>query len=166
MAAPKPIKPLKMQPRVSFVTLGVADLAAGRAFYEKMGWKASRASDPSVAFFQGRGCVLALWSRALLAGDAGVANDGLGFDGLALAYNVRRKTEVARILAQAERAGGRIAKPAQDTFWGGHAGYFADVDGHLWEVAWNPFMPLDARGTPRLPPPRRRSAEGGSRRRR
>lgn len=142
-----------MQPRISFVTLGVADVARARAFYEALGFRASSASQPSVTFFDAGGMVLGLFGRAALAEDAGVADSGPGFAGVALAHNVGSEAEVATVLAEAEAAGGRIVKAAQRAFWGGFSGYFADPDGHLWEVAYNPFFPLDAAGRPTLPPP-------------
>jgi hypothetical protein len=141
-----------MEPRISIVTLGVANLARSRAFYEAMGFRASSASQGDIVFFQAGAMVLALYPREALAEDAAVAAGGDGFRGLSLAHNVRAREEVAAILAQAAAAGGRIVKPAQDVFWGGHSGYFADPDGHLWEVAWNPHLPLSAEGAPMLPP--------------
>lgn len=141
-----------MEQRVSFITLGVADIARARGFYERLGWRASSASQPGIAFFRaGGGLVFALYGYEALAADAGVAADGQGFRGAALAYNVAEKADVATVLAEAQAAGARIVKPAQDVFWGGHSGYFADPDGHLWEVAWNPFAPLDAAGNVTLP---------------
>lgn len=140
-----------MEQRISFVTLGVADMAAARGFYERLGWRAAAASNPNVTFFNANGMVFALYGRAALADDAGVENAPPGFSGVALAYNVRTRDDVAAVLAQAAAAGARIVKPAQDVFWGGHSGYFADPDGHLWEVAWNPFMTLDDDGRIVLP---------------
>ncbi|WP_333795301.1 CoA-binding protein [Hyphomicrobium sp.] len=140
-----------MQPRLSLVTLGVADVARSRAFYERLGFKASSASSEHVAFFDAQGVVLALFSRADLAADAGVAGAASGFSGVSLAHNVSLEEDVARVLAEADAAGATIVKPARKAVWGGRSGYFADPDGHLWEVAWNPFMPLDAAGHIRLP---------------
>jgi len=140
-----------MQPRISLVTLGVADVATARRFYERMGWTASARSTSEIAFFQAGGTVLALWDRASLAADAGMADSGPGFRGLALAWNGNNRAEVDDVLARAVAAGGRLAKPASDAEWGGYSGYFADPDGHLWEVAWNPGFPLDATGAVRLP---------------
>lgn len=139
-------------PRLTLLTLGVTDLARTRAFYEKaFGWKASSASQGDVVFFKTEGAVIALYPRDLLAEDANVPAKGQGFSGVACAFNVREKSEVAAVLAQAQRAGAEITKPAQDAFWGGHSGYFADPEGHLWEVAWNPHFPLDERGFVQLP---------------
>jgi len=140
-----------MQPRLTLVTLGVADIARSRAFYERLGFKASSASNPHVAFFTAGGVVLAVFGRQDLADDAGVANAPAGFSGISLAHNVRREIDVDAVLAEAEAAGATIVKPAQKTFWGGYAGYFADPDGHLWEVAHNPHWPLDAEGRVLLP---------------
>lgn len=140
-----------MEPRLSFVTLGVADMARARAFYEALGFAASSASNPNVTFFAAGGVVLALFGREALAEDAQVGAAGNGFSGVALAHNVARETDVARVLGEAERAGATILKPSQKAFWGGTSGYFADPDGHLWEVAHNPNFPLDAEGRVTLP---------------
>ncbi|MEX0853487.1 MAG: VOC family protein [Bauldia sp.] len=138
-----------MDQRVSLVTLGAADLDRSRRFYERLGWKRGNA-EAGVVFFQLPGAVLALWSRAALAEDAHVV-DGGGFGGIALAYNARSKAEVDAVLAEATTVGATILKPAAETFWGGYSGYFADPDGHPWEVAFNPFWSLDAEGRVRLP---------------
>ena len=141
-----------MEQRVSVITLGVADLARSRAFYERgMGWTVGDSAD-GIVFFQLGGMVLALYPRDALARDAlgedaGVPAVGSGFAGIALAHNVRSPAAVDEVLAQAEAAGGRIVKPAAKAFWGGYSGYFADPDGHLWEVAYNPFWTLDPDGT-------------------
>lgn len=142
-----------MQPRLCFVTLGVADVARSRAFYEKLGFKPSSASTEAVCFMQANGVVLALWGRAALAEDAGVADGGGGSGGVALAHNVTTKPEVDAVMAEAVAAGASVTRAAADVFWGGYTGYFADPDGHLWEVAYNPFMPLDDKGHVTLPPP-------------
>ena len=140
-----------MEQRVSLITLGVEDLARSRAFYEKLGWKRSMKDAEGVAFFQAGGMALALWSRAELAEDARLSPEGSGFRGVALAYNTRTKEEVDAVLAEAVAAGATLPKPAQDMFWGGYAGYFADPDGHLWEVAWNPGFKMKADGSITLP---------------
>jgi predicted lactoylglutathione lyase len=142
-----------MQPRVSFVTLGVADIAASRTFYERLGFKASVASQESVTFFDAGGIVLALFGRAALAKDSQMADSKPGFSGIALAHNVASEIEVDSVLAEATGAGARLLKPGQKAFWGGYSGYFSDPDGHIWEVAFNPFMPLDAEGRVTLPAP-------------
>ena len=140
-----------MEPRISLITLGVADLGRARAFYEALGWRASSASTADVAFFQGNGLALALYGRAALAADAAVPDRPTGFSGVTLAHNARSKAEADAIFAEALAAGATSLKRPHETFWGGYSGYFADPDGHLWEVAWNPFFPLDARGNLRLP---------------
>ncbi len=140
-----------MEQRVSLITLGVADVATSRAFYHRLGWRESSAGNEFVAFFQAGGMALALYGRESLAKDAGLTDKGSGFGGITLAHNVRSKTEVDALLAEAERAGGRILVPAEDKFWGGYSGYFADPDGHPWEVAWNPFFPLLEDGSLQLP---------------
>lgn len=141
-----------MKPRINLITLGVQDLTRARQFYETgLGWKVSSAGNESVVFLQLDNLVLSLFSRDELAKDAHVENTPPGFSGITLAHNVHHKEEVAQVLQQAEQAGATILKPAQDVFWGGHAGYFADPEGHLWEVAWNPFFPMDEAGTIQLP---------------
>ena len=141
-----------MEPRINCVTLGVADLKKSRKFYEKgLGWKASPASQGDIVFFPLGAVILALYPRDLLAEDAQVDKKGSGFRAVTLIHNVRAKEDVARALQKAEAAGAKILKPAQDVFWGGHSGYFADPDGHLWEVAWAPQFELDESGALRLP---------------
>ena len=130
-----------MEPRISFITLGVADLERSTRFYEDgMGLPRLKAP-PSVSFFELGRTWLALYPRELLALDAGVPVGGSGFPGFALAHNVRSRQEADRLLQDAQAAGGRIVKPAQPAEWGGYSGYFADPDGFLWEVAWNPGFP-------------------------
>jgi len=141
-----------MDQRVSLITLGVRDLARARAFYlDGLGWTASGAGNESVTFIQMNGVALGLWSRASLAEDAGLEDVEGTFSGISLAYNARDRAEVDRVLAQAEAAGGRIVQPAREVFWGGYSGYFTDPDGHLWEVAWNPFWEVTEDGRVILP---------------
>lgn len=140
-----------MKQAISVVTLGVSDLRRSRAFYERIGWKASPASQAEIAFFDTGGLVLALFDAGALAEDAGVSPEGSGFTGFTLAHNVATKDAVAEILRDAVAAGGTLVKPGEDVFWGGHRGYFADPDGFLWEVAWNPLWPMDSNGHLRLP---------------
>jgi catechol 2,3-dioxygenase-like lactoylglutathione lyase family enzyme len=130
-----------MEPRISFVTLGVRDLERSVRFYEE-GLGLPRLKSPAtVAFFEMGRTWLALYPRHLLAADAGVPAEGFGFSGVTLAHNVRSAVEADRLLEDAAAAGGRIVKPAQPADWGGYSGYFADPDGFLWEVAWNPRFP-------------------------
>ena len=131
-----------MEQRLSLVTLGVVDLERARRFYEDgLGWRRGNAH-PEVVFYQLGGMVLALWSRDALAQDAHLPDASSGFGGIALAYNARTREEVDAVLAEAEAAGAKILKPAEDAFWGGYSGYFADPDGHAWEIAWNPEWTL------------------------
>ena len=140
-----------MRPSVSLITLGVEDMARARTFYEALGFAASSQSNANVTFFRAGGVVLALFGRQALADDAKVANAKPGFAGVTLAHNVGSTAEVDAVMVEAEKAGARITKPAGATFWGGYAGYFADPDGHLWEVAHNPFWPLLDDGRVDLP---------------
>lgn len=140
-----------MDQRVSLITLGVADLAAAKRFYEALGWKCKEVEE--TVFVQAGGSAVALWGREKLAEDAGVEDARAdGFGGIALAQNVRSREEVDAIVAAAEAAGATITKPAAETFYGGYAAYFADLDGHLWEVAHNPGFTLLDDGSLVLPP--------------
>jgi uncharacterized protein len=139
-----------LEQRFSIVTLGVADLARSSEFYECLGWQKSQASNEGIVFFQAGGAALALYPRQELAKDANVAERD-GFSGFTLAYNVRSREEVDSVMAEAKEAGAKILKPPQDAFWGGYSGYFADPDGFLWEVAWNPFFPIKEDGAIELP---------------
>lgn len=143
-----------MEQRISLITLGVRDIARARRFYEQgLGWQAHALSSNDVAFYQAGGFILGLYGEAALAEDAGLEAPAqpLAFRGAALAHNVPNPQMVDLLLAEAERAGGTIVKPAEEKVWGGYSGYFADPDGHLWEVAWNPHFTLEADGTIRLP---------------
>ena len=130
-----------MEPRISFVTLGVGDLARATRFYTEVLGLPIRQSLPEVTFFELGHTWLALFPRESLAADAGVPNDGSGFAGFALAHTVRSAAEADALLADVAQGGGRIVKPGQVVDWGGYSGYFADPDGFLWEVAWNPSFP-------------------------
>jgi uncharacterized protein len=133
-----------MEARISIITLGVTDLPLSVRFYrDGLNLPLVHEDVDDIAFFNLGGIRLALYPRHLLAEDACLPSEGSGFSGITLAHNVRSKTEVAPLLAQAEAAGATILKPAQDVFWGGHSGYFADPDGHLWEVAWNPYFKVE-----------------------
>ena len=132
-----------MEPRITLITLGVTDLERSIRFYRD-GLELPMMDGPDgIAFFETRGTRLSLYPRESLAEDATVPAEGSGFPGFALAHNVRSTDEVDRVLAQAVEAGARLLKPGQKVFWGGYSGYFADPDGFLWEVAWNPHLPLE-----------------------
>jgi catechol 2,3-dioxygenase-like lactoylglutathione lyase family enzyme len=132
---------------MSLVTLGVADLSRAVAFYEGvLGWKAAPGPD-GVAFFQLPGLILSLFPHAELAKDMGIAAGRTGaYEGFALAYNARSREEVDAIFTELERKAATITKRPETAFWGGYSGYFADPDGHLWEVAHNPYWSIDAEG--------------------
>lgn len=140
-----------MEQRLTLVTLGVRDLARSTAFFERLGWRRSMRDAKGVAFFQCGGVALGLYPRGDLAADAGIADDAAGVSWFALAHNTRTREEVDTVLAEAEAAGAEIVKPAEEAFWGGYSGYFRDLDGHLWEIAWNPGFALDADGNVTLP---------------
>jgi len=140
----------KMQARISMITLGVRDIKNAVKFYEE-GLELPRREPISdeIAFFNLNGTWLGLYPWDKLAEDATVAGEGTGFRGVTLSHNVKTKEEVDRIIKQAIEAGGTLIKTPQDVFWGGYSGYFSDLDGHLWEVAWNPHFwvgPEDADG--------------------
>src|ERR1041385_1374814 len=128
---------LRVEPRISLVTLGVSDLARSRSFYEAMGWSGARQPDEEICFFQAGGMVLGLWT----------ALGGHGAPGIELAHNVRTPEEVDNVLAQAERAGGTIVRPGATAEWGGVSGAFADPDGYVWEVAHNPDWEIQPDGS-------------------
>ena len=140
-----------MESRISLVTLGVRELARSRAFYEALGFKASSASNQNIIFFHCGAQALAIFPWDSLAEDADTSPAGEGFRGVTLAHNVREKGDVDTVIAAAVAVGARQVKAAHDAHWGGRSGYFADPDGHLWEVAWNPFAPLAADGSLSLP---------------
>jgi len=141
-----------MDPRLNIVTLGVRNLTRSRKFYcDGLGFRASSASVGDVVFMDAGGVVLALFPRTLLAKDAGVKARGSGFGGITIAWNVKKKSDVDSAIARAKKAGAKILQKPHDAFWGGYTAYFADPDGHPWEVAWNPHFPLDAKGRVRLP---------------
>ena len=142
---------MSLDPRISIVTLGVEDVARSTGFYERLGWKRAEASQESVTFIQLKGTVLALFSRAALAEDAHVENTPKGFSGVTLAHNVASETGVDAVYKFAISCGATPVKQPEKVFWGGYSGYFADPDGHLWEVAYNPFFPQDASGHIMLP---------------
>ena len=140
-----------MKQAISFVTLGVGDLARSRQFYAALGWKESSSSNADIAFFQAGSGAVALYQREALAEDANVAAQGSGFSGVTLAHNVESEEAVVNTIAEAVAAGATLVRPADKVFWGGFRGYFADPDGFLWEVCWNPFVTLDSEGHVHLP---------------
>ncbi len=130
-----------MEPRISIVTLGVTDLPRSVQFYrDGLGLSLYDQNTESIAFFRNRGTWLALYPREALAADVGISAYGSGFSGVTLAHNVRSKREVDELLQVSVEAGATLVKAAEDTFWGGYSGYFADPDNHLWEIAWNPHF--------------------------
>jgi len=139
-----------MEPRISLITLGVADLTRSRLFYEGMGWSSDSDPQDDVVFFQAGGMILGLWDRGLLAEDSGVA-DSSGWGGVTLAYNVRSPEEVRDVIAEARDAGAEITREPEETFWGGYSAVFLDPDGHPWEVAHNPEWHLGDDGSVTLP---------------
>jgi catechol 2,3-dioxygenase-like lactoylglutathione lyase family enzyme len=139
-----------VQQRISLVTLGVADVARARTFYERLGWRGQELEQ--TVFFQAGGLALVLWERAKLAEDSGIEDPGGdGFGGIALAHNVRSGAEVDEVLGAAAEAGAVITQPARETLYGGYAGSFADPDGHIWEIAHNPGFPLADDGAITIP---------------
>lgn len=136
--------------RVTLITLGVADLVAAKAFYGRLGWQEHGAQE-GVAFYQMNGLALALFGLRDLAADQGQPEAVLGTGAVTLAQNFATEAEVDAAFAAALAAGGRALKAPETVFWGGYSGYWADPDGHVWEVAMNPFWPLEADGSLRLP---------------
>jgi catechol 2,3-dioxygenase-like lactoylglutathione lyase family enzyme len=143
-----------VEPRVSLLTLGVRDLERAVAFYrDGLGWPKSEVGGDEVAFFKTGGVVIALFPRPSFAADAGIDVDDVergGFSRVSLAHNVAVEGRVDEVLAEAAQAGATIVKEAQEIFFGRH-GFFADPDGYLWEVAWNPSFPMAADGSIELP---------------
>ena len=139
-----------MEPRVSLITLGVADLERARRFYEALGWRSSSRPEDGVVFFQSGSMVFALWSREELERDSGVVDAG-GWGGVTLACNVRSTGEVDAFIELARTAGAMIARAGAETAWGGYSGVFIDPDGHPWEVAHNPFWTITDEGDVVLP---------------
>jgi hypothetical protein len=126
-----------MEQRISLVTLGVTDLRRARSFYEALGWRGAQQPDEEICFFQAGGMVFGLWT----------ALGGHGAPGVELAHNVRSPEEVVAVLAEAERAGGTIKRQAAEAEWGGTSGAFADPEGYVWEVAYNPDWKIEADGS-------------------
>ena len=141
-----------MRQKFNLITLGVKDFQKSLDFYEKgLGWKKSSSSMEEIAFFSLGGMVLSIYPRTALAEDATVDEKGSGFSGITISYNAKSEAEVDEVLKEAEKLGAKIVKPAQKVFWGGYSGYFSDPDGHLFEVAFNPFWELDELDNVKLP---------------
>ena len=142
-----------MRQKLTLITLGVEDLERALGFYEKgLGWKRSSASTENLICFNLDGVTLALYPRKLLAEDATIPEAGSGFSGITLSHNAKNEAEVDAVLAEVKKIGATVVKPAQKVFWGGYSGYFKDLDGHLIEVAYNPFWSMDEDGNLKLPP--------------
>jgi uncharacterized protein len=139
-----------VEQRITLVTLGVADYGRAKAFYEALGWSAALEVEET-AFFQANGVVFVLWARDKLAPDLGIPDDGARWSGTALAHNVRSREEVHAVIGQARANGADITREPSETFYGGYAGAFRDLDGHVWEVAHNPGFGLDDQGNVVLP---------------
>ncbi len=139
-----------VEPRINIVTLGVADYARAKAFYESLGWPLAMDIEET-AFFQANGVVLVLWSRAKLADDTGVDDDGSRWGGITLAHNVASRDQVHAVIERARGLGATVTREPHETFYGGYAGIFRDLDGHAWEIAHNPGFGLDSAGNIVLP---------------
>jgi uncharacterized protein len=135
-----------MKQSVSLITLGVSDYDRAKSFYAALGWSPALEIEET-AFFQANGVVLVLWARARLAADTGIADDGARWSGITLAHNVASRQEVDDVLDRARAAGGTITRAPSETFYGGYAGVFRDLDGHAWEIAHNPGFGLAADGS-------------------
>jgi uncharacterized protein len=135
---------------ISLVTLGVSDYGRAKAFYESLGWSVTWEAEET-AFFQANRVVLVLWSREKLAADMGVDDEAEGWGGIALAHNVGSRDEVRAVIEQARRNGAEVSREPAETFYGGYAGVFRDLDGHVWEVAFNPGFGLQDDGSVTLP---------------
>ena len=141
-----------MDQRISLVTLGVSDYARAKAFYEALGWT-PKLDIEETAFFEANGCILVLWAREKLAEDMGIRDEGARWGGIALAHNVGSDDEVDRVITEARANGAEVTREPAETFYGGYAGVFCDLDGHAWEVAHNPGFGLDENGNIVLPAP-------------
>ncbi len=141
---------MALSPTLSLVTLGVHDLPRAKKFYTDLGWSPLPIPSEGVAFFELNGIMLSLFPREELAKDAVVKDSKPGFSGISLAHNVSSEAEADAALAHAVKCGATLIKPAEKVFWGGYSGYFEDTEGHLWEVAHNPFAHFDANGVMRM----------------
>ncbi len=132
-----------MKPKLAIITLGVSNMATAKKFYEQgMGLIPEKESSDTITFYDMNGVWLSLYPEDKLAEDVTISPEGNGFSGVTIAHNEPSKEEVRKVIGEARRAGARIVKEPQDVFWGGYSGYFEDPDGHLWEIAYNPFVDL------------------------
>ena len=132
-----------MKPKLAIITLGVTDMATAKKFYEQgMGLIPEKESCDTITFYDMNGVLLSLYPKDKLAEDVTVSAEGSGFPGVTIAHNEPSKEEVRKVIEEARNAGARVIKEPQDVFWGGYSGYFEDPDGHLWEIAYNPFVNL------------------------
>jgi uncharacterized protein len=142
----KILRYLSMRQKLNVITLGVKDLQRSLSFYEAgLGWQKASSSNDNIAFFDLGGIILSFYPRNLLADDVSVPDTGTGFSGITLAHNCKDEKEVETVLEEVEKLGAVILKPAQKVFWGGYSGYFKDLDGHVIEVAFNPFWKMDTK---------------------
>jgi hypothetical protein len=141
---------LDVKQSISLVTLGVADYGRAKSFYEGLGWTATLDLEET-AFFQANGVVLTLWARDKLAADTGIEDGGAAWSGITLAHNVGSREAVHEVIEAARKGGGEIAREPAETFYGGYAGVFRDLDGHAWEIAHNPGFGLNDDGSVVLP---------------
>jgi uncharacterized protein len=140
-------KEVKMEQRISIITLGVSNLKTSTDFYtSKFGWRLLESSNENIAFFQLNGVQLALFDRNELAKDATVESTGNGFKAFSLAYNARSEKEVDDIISTLKANGVKILKNPQKVFWGGYSSYVCDPDSNIWEIAYNPYLKLDNQG--------------------
>ncbi len=136
-----------MDQRLTIITIGVEDLKAMTTFYETaFGWKTLSSSNEQISFFKLNGILLSLYPKEDLALDAEVSSEGSGFNGFAMAFNVNSIQEVNELFEDLKQKGVQIIKPPQNAFWGGYSGYVCDIEGNLWEIAYNPFLNLDESG--------------------
>ena len=136
-----------MEQRLTIIGLGMADLERSTKFYEHcFGWKRYKSSNDHIRFYKLNGIMISLYGRAALAKDAGIPSEGEGFHGFSLTYNTRKKEEVDFIFRELKEKEVRIIKEPEEVFWGCYSGYVSDPDGHFWEIAFNPYLPLDSTG--------------------
>lgn len=132
-----------MKSKISLITLGVTDLEKSKKFYQDLGFLPHNYKDgDDVVFFEMEGTWLSLFPKDKLASDAMISHEGTWFGGITIAHNVSSKKEVDEVYAHALTVGAKLIKKPQAAFWGGYSGYFADPDGYLWEVTYNPFTDL------------------------